>query len=161
MKHTFITIAFLLWSATVYAQAAPDTLRITATDKFAWTASDDEGKTFGDPPVQLVTGYHLEFFLKSNVTITGTTAAPIFVPKAGATASLLFNNIAHTAPDVTREEISTQTLSTFIGVNVNVEYVAFMRAAGSGGISILSNGVGPFGLLAAPKAPAFRIRRIP
>jgi hypothetical protein len=155
MKRTAFTLGLLLCSViTAAAQAAPTTVIIVDNSRFAWTASADEGQTFGTPPMPIVTGYRAELFLKSAVTITGTTALPIFTP----TGSPIITIDQGLPPkDANNEELGPLNLKS--SIQPNVEYVAFIRAVGSGGISPLSNGAGPFGFPKAPGSPVMlRIR---
>lgn len=142
----FLIAALLLCSVPrAYAQAPPSTVILTDANKLQWTPSPDDGGTFGTPPVPLVTSYRADIYLKSAVTISGTTFTPTGAP-------IVTVDYGKPTTDGNGNQTAPVTLKT--SVTPNIEYVAFMRAVGSGGVSVLSNGVGPFGFPGPPRPPA-------
>jgi len=133
MKVFLVSVFLLLCSAPVGAQS---TILIDADSTLGFAPSPDHSATFGTPAVPVLTSYRAEFFLRSQVVSGVPSGTPAITVDLGKPAPV-------------SGTITSAPLKPM--VQPNIEYVGFVLAVGSGGVSPRSNATDPFGYAAAPR----------
>lgn len=142
MRPVLLFLSMLIFAAAsvqAQAQAVAPTVVISDTSKASWGPSPDDGKTFGTPPVAVLTNYVAEVWLKS--------AMPTFNAAGVPSVPAVFTfNFGKPAP------VAGADLSPVLKplIQPNTEYVLFLSAVGPGGTSPRTPASAPLGFPSAP-----------